>query len=450
MASAAQATATSTSQTTPNREIDKPLGGEQTTNGNSVAEEVAPPAPSPETTSPATTAPVAQAEETQKSPSARAPTLTPVIPPAPVLIAPGPAPASRRKSKSKTPIQDASNSMRIHVDGRVKNPIPSRIQHIAKKDSGNFSVMHIGVSGTLSEDPDAAARRTSQRTEAQARQASQGGWQPPKRSRAAWHTDEPVTLLTSQALASTPRSRQQPPSTGPAPQEAKSEQARLLTLLRTLHPMLVVDQLCKALAYFGGIPGAPPPTDGSFPPSATKNGSGALLVGWLSEIFPHVENPPLLAPPLQIPSRASATSAAPAPDASRWSDATPSGATPSKRPRGRPKGSKSSKARKDKGIKKSHPVAAQGADDSQPTMGGDGDGIDGATNVSKTCCTSNSNSSRKHRNRKRQALETPLPQQVSEMGSFATYNEQSFLNMDYGLTERDLQDAEAVMGRHDG
>jgi len=42
-------------------------------------------------------------------------------------------------------------------------------------------------------------------------------------------------------------------------------------------------------------------------------------------------------------------------------------------------------------------------------------------------------------------------QQLGEMNSFASsYVEQSFLNMDYGLTERDLQDAEAVMGRHGG
>src|SRR5690625_4507242 len=120
---------------------------------------------------------------------------------------------TRAASSNKDDCTDASNSIRIHVDGRVKNPIPSRIQHIAKKDSGNFSVMHIGVSGTMSEDPDAAARRTSERTAAQARQASQGGWQPPKRSRAAWHTDGPDTpasRLASQPPAGTPRQHQQP------------------------------------------------------------------------------------------------------------------------------------------------------------------------------------------------------------------------------------------------
>ncbi|UNI15231.1 hypothetical protein JDV02_001784 [Purpureocillium takamizusanense] len=275
---------------------------------------------------------------------------------------------------------DASGAVRVHVDGRVKNPIPSRLQHIAKKDSGNFSIMHIGVSGTMSEDPDAAARRTSERTAAQARQASQGGWQPPKRSRAAWHTDGPDitnSRLSWQTPAPdatpTPRPQQQPLFTGLPPQEAKSEQARLLTLLRTLHPLLVVDQLCKALAYFGGIPGAPPPADGVFPQSATKNGSGSLLVGWISEIFPHVENPGSIAPPLQLPPRSSA------PDAPNWGNVVPSGATPGKRPRGRPKGSKSSKARKDKGIKKSRPAAIQSAGGPQPAAGGDRDEIIDAT-----------------------------------------------------------------------
>ncbi|OAQ91516.1 DNA binding domain with preference for A/T rich regions-like protein [Purpureocillium lilacinum] len=353
---------------TRQHEIDEATEGEQTANGNGAAEDASPGPQTAETTT--ATVPAAQVD---KSPSAQAPTLTQVIVPAPALarvMAPGP------RRKSKTPIQDVSNSIRIHVDGRVKNPIPSRIQHIAKKDSGNFSVMHIGVSGTMSEDPDAAARRTSERTAAQARQASQGGWQPPKRSRAAWHTDGPDTpasRLASQPPAGTPRQHQQPPLAGPPPQEAKSEQARLLTLLRTLHPLLVVDQLCKALAYFGGIPGAPPPADGVFPQSATKNGPGSLLVGWLSEIFPHVENPGSIAPPLQLPPRSSA------PDAPNWGNVVPSGTAPGKRPRGRPKGSKSSKARKDKGLKKSRPATLQSAGVSQPTAVGDRDEIGDAT-----------------------------------------------------------------------
>lgn len=118
------------------------------------------------------------------------------------------------------------------------------------------------------------------------------------------------------------------------PDEVKEEQARLLTLLRTLQPLTVVDQLCKALAYFGGIPDAPPPKEGNFPESAEANGSGAVFIGWVAEIFPDLDSQgrrkqrPFVAPSL------------------------PTAQSTEKRGRGRPKGSKASKVRSDKGIKK--------------------------------------------------------------------------------------------------
>jgi hypothetical protein len=71
--------------------------------------------------------------------------------------------------------------------------------------------------------------------------------------------------------------------------KVKSEQARLLTLLRTLHPLVVVDQLCKALAFFGGIPGAPPMDAGRFPDSAEGNGPGSFFISWVGEIFPDTQ-----------------------------------------------------------------------------------------------------------------------------------------------------------------
>lgn len=122
-------------------------------------------------------------------------------------------------------------------------------------------------------------------------------------------------------------------------EETKYEQARLLTLLRSISPFTVVDQICKALAFFGGIPGAPPPDDGGFPESADANGSGMLFVGWLSEIFPELERKTWR--PEVLKSR----------EVSRGP-----------RPRGRPKGSKASKVRKDKGIKKGpkHPNKIDG------------------------------------------------------------------------------------------
>lgn len=119
------------------------------------------------------------------------------------------------------------------------------------------------------------------------------------------------------------------------PEEVKEEQARLLTLLRTLQPLAVVDQLCKALAYFGGVPDAPPPKEGrNFPESAEANGSGAVFVGWVAEIFPDLDTQGRRKPrPFVAPS-------------------VPPAQTTEKRGRGRPKGSKASKVRSDKGIKK--------------------------------------------------------------------------------------------------
>jgi hypothetical protein len=122
-------------------------------------------------------------------------------------------------------------------------------------------------------------------------------------------------------------------------EETKYEQARLLTLLRSINPLTVVDQICRALAFFGGIPGAPPLENGGFPESADANGSGMLFVGWLSEIFPELERKPWRPEVLK-----------------------PREFNRGPRPRGRPKGSKASKVRKDKGIKKGpkHPNKIDG------------------------------------------------------------------------------------------
>lgn len=75
-----------------------------------------------------------------------------------------------------------------------------------------------------------------------------------------------------------------------APEKMKYEQARLLTLLRSINPITVVDHTCKAMAYFGGIPGAPPPEDDLFPKSAIAEETGAQFIAWLSEIFPDISS----------------------------------------------------------------------------------------------------------------------------------------------------------------
>ncbi|KAI1356731.1 hypothetical protein F5Y01DRAFT_265630 [Xylaria sp. FL0043] len=86
-----------------------------------------------------------------------------------------------------------------------------------------------------------------------------------------------ATILPEYSRAGSPR-----PFTAA---ETKAEQARLLTLLRALPDHIVVDQICKALAFFGGEPDALPPVDGKFPESDLANGSGSLFVGWMAEIF---------------------------------------------------------------------------------------------------------------------------------------------------------------------
>lgn len=295
-------------------------------------------------------------------------------------------------------------------DGRIRNPVPSKLKGKTDGRQGNFSVMQIDVPRPEMTERDLAAKRTSEGTAAAARLASSQGYRHPKRPRpnatppappvgfrpyptpvlpapprpipqppplapavpvekapiekastdktsAGTTASNPPTRATSpsiQEISPPPQARGiDTPSTGPSglsPHDTKTEQARLLTLLRSLHPILVVDQLCKALAYFGGIPGAPPPADGVFPPSAGTNGPGSLFVAWISEIFPHLDGadktaiirtPPAI-PPVGASGAASITT-------SSTANATH---VMVKRSRGRPKGSKSSKVRKDKGMKK--------------------------------------------------------------------------------------------------
>ena len=193
--------------------------------------------------------------------------------------------------------------------------------------------MQIEVAGrSEATDRDAEAKRTSESTELAAKRAFENGYVSLRRSRFVHLPDEPVAkpFVPSSTPAPAPPQTQRPAPLGP--EETKSEQARLLTLLRSLHPVLVVDQICKALAFFGGIPGALPPANGGFPESAEANGPGSLFVGWIAEIFP----------------RLGGNSGQQNLDPTRQLD----NPQPVKRKRGRPKGSKATKARKDKGVKK--------------------------------------------------------------------------------------------------
>ena len=237
-----------------------------------------------------------------------------------------------------------------YKDGRIRNPVPSKLKGMTSNSSGRFGVMHMDIKGKdLATDRDAAAKRTSESTAMAAKMAFQNGYQPHRKSnwmRIPEETPDPSIPFTGttpynhalyglkQPTPSSPKERTETFVWPLDPKETKEEQARLLTLLRTLQPVAVVDQLCKALAYFGGVPEAPPPQDGKFPESAEANGSGSVFVGWVAEIFPDLD-----------------AQGRPKPRPFRASEPGPAQVV-EKRGRGRPKGSKASKFRSDKGVKK--------------------------------------------------------------------------------------------------
>lgn len=179
-------------------------------------------------------------------------------------------------------------------DGRVRNPVPSKLKGKTDNKQGNFGVMHMGMSPggkktdaqgrDAAAERDAAARRTSENTASRAKAAQSEKYVPPKKRGFEASLGDPAANRGSPFAVSGDDHR--PKARPLAPDETKFEQARLLTLLRSINPITVVDQICKAVAYFGGIPGAPPPEDGIFPESANTRETGALFIGWLAEIFP--------------------------------------------------------------------------------------------------------------------------------------------------------------------
>ncbi|KID74708.1 DNA binding domain with preference for A/T rich regions-like protein, partial [Metarhizium brunneum ARSEF 3297] len=266
-----------------------------------------------------------------------------------------------------------------YYDGRVKNGVPAKLQNVDHGKNGNFAVMHMGVTNLASAERLAAARRTSEGTAAASRLFNQAGYKSLRQLKQNGPAVESQQqeLVPNTARKERTRGKPQPGhgfaqrTTSLSSHETKTEQARLLTLLRSLNPVMVVDQLCRGLAYFGGIPGAPPPADDSaFPQSNAANGSGHYFVGWLAEIFPNVDastaphpSVPDTSPPgnhpattaspwmsASSPASKSATTVSVAPTVQTDSSPTKEDAiVPGKRKRGRPKGSKSSKVRADKG-----------------------------------------------------------------------------------------------------
>ncbi len=159
-------------------------------------------------------------------------------------------------------------------DKRIKDAIPTKLKGKTNPGSGSFCVLSVNlVPEAAGASRDAAAKRTSENTARAARLAAENPLAPVSQRKA------PLA-----PAACPPAQQRQSPLTAA---ETKREQARLLALLRSLQPAQVVDQLCRALAFFGGIPGAPASSsEHEFPPSFAANGPGSAFVGWLAEIFP--------------------------------------------------------------------------------------------------------------------------------------------------------------------
>ncbi|KAI6779048.1 uncharacterized protein J7T54_008266 [Emericellopsis cladophorae] len=286
------------------------------------------------------------------------------------------------------PAQATAQSFSMKPVGRVKVAVPKALSTRPNIDR-NFAVMQMGPSAprstAMADNRERAAQRSSEATQAAAMAGSSGNR--PSHARHIWRPSSPKQQSASPAPQA--QFKQSPfPLTFPSSQTTKDEQARMLTFLRSLHPVIVVDQLCKALAYFGGIPGAPPPPSiESFPHSLQGHGSGAFLVGWLSEIFPPADftkppfsnfpsNPAALtnvsdfAGPFDngstaaaVPAKPTAASATATAPATTQEASPPQADIPLRRKRGRPKGSKSKTPRKDKGIKKDLRLLQQATND---------------------------------------------------------------------------------------
>ncbi|KAJ4151374.1 hypothetical protein LMH87_012076 [Akanthomyces muscarius] len=305
--------------------------------------------------------------------------------PSPAPAGTVPIPSLHQPSSSHSEAQSASVSHGhiadfngqtsfLTTDGRVKNPVPSKLQGMADNKNGNFAVMHIDLGRSEKATRNDAAKRTSEGTEAAARIANQAGYQSVKRSKLAWqpHDADPSSPVQGAGLA---------------PKEAKAEQARLLTLLRSVNPGAIADQLCKAVAFFGGIPGAPvPDTRAHFPQSHQSNGSGSQFVSWLAEIFPASADrssslPPASGPPNLIAAQNQTPPVSGKPPPSTYKAAQSDGnsnvqtrdavadaaqdpnapAAPIKRGRGRPKGSKGKPKNKDQPPNDADPMAPHGS-----------------------------------------------------------------------------------------
>ena len=72
------------------------------------------------------------------------------------------------------------------------------------------------------------------------------------------------------------------------PSGDKHEQVRLPTLLRSINPAAVSEQIRKAITWFGGVPGTPP-RRWHFPSDCGHKGIQGVVC-WVA-IFPNISSP---------------------------------------------------------------------------------------------------------------------------------------------------------------
>lgn len=215
--------------------------------------------PAPVSTQPSTSNATTSANANQSQNAHSAAQLVPVT-----IIGPNSDASYAGMSESQPESDDAQQPLpgQPYKDGRIRNPVPSKLKGKTSNASGRFSVMHMDIRAgkDVAVDRDAAAKRTSENTALAAKMAYESGYQPHRKSN--WlrvpedSTPDPTVPFTgttpyNHALYGLPKPAVNPPKDKPTPQtatrpltttECKEEQARLLTLLRSLQPVAVVDQ----------------------------------------------------------------------------------------------------------------------------------------------------------------------------------------------------------------
>lgn len=77
----------------------------------------------------------------------------------------------------------AQQNQSPYKDGRIRNPVPSKLKGKTSMASGRFSVMHMDIRGKdMAADRDLAAKRTSENTAMAAKMAYANGYQPHRKT----------------------------------------------------------------------------------------------------------------------------------------------------------------------------------------------------------------------------------------------------------------------------